>query len=112
MPIVTVTVRNNQYPIACESGQEDMLHDIAKKLDERINILAKALGKGSDLRLLVLTALMMESEIQELKTLPDGSVPSEQNPVNIEAEIDKAVAQTMEAIAERIEKIALHVERV
>lgn len=118
MPTVNIMVKNNTYPIACESGQEAMLQDVAKTLDERIRSFSHAFGKGSDLRLLVLTALMMESEIQELKKQPvvslvENSVEKQDgNARGVNAEIDVAVAKTMDAIAERIEKIALHAERV
>ena len=105
MPVVTVTIRNAEYPVVCDEGEENLLHAFASKLDQRISRFAASLGKASDLRLLVMVALMMESEIQELKT---QSVPAGHGAENSPPPMLKDFIP----LVERLEKVALELDQI
>lgn len=117
MPVVNITVRDVSYSIVCDNGQENHLHNLAAKLDQRISDLAASMGKGSsDVRLFVIAALMLEDELTEIKaklaSMPKPIENGEESGPTIEEQVDVTVSKTMEAIAERLEKIALQWECV
>lgn len=109
MPIVNLTIRNNIYQIACDDGEERYLEQMAASINKRINRLASTLGKGNDSLLLVMVALMMEDEINELKKQPSSPPASQADDTGIDA--DTAVAHAIDAIAEYVETIAKNLER-
>src|ERR1700690_1059046 len=65
MAQVTATIAGRQYRLACEDGQEEHLHLLAKDLDERIEELRKKFGEIGDTRLTVMAALMVADELSE-----------------------------------------------
>lgn len=105
MAVVTITIRNNPYQIACDNGQEKHVLQMAASLDKRLTTLASALGKGNDNLLLVMVALMMEDEITELKKSLHLANTSHTE------ESDKAVAQAIDNIASYVETIAKNLEK-
>lgn len=104
MPTVNVSIRGNIYQVACDAGQEAHLEQIASTLNKRLNLLASTLGTASDSMLLVMTALMMEDELTELKKLrgPSAAEYSHQT--------EEWIADTFNSLAEYIETIAKKLE--
>ncbi len=105
MSVVSLTIRNNVYQIACDNGQEAHLEHMAANLNKRLNMLANVLGKGNDSLLLVMVALMMEDEIGELKKSL-GTIS-----VNSSVDIDMAVSKAIDNIASYVETIAKNLEK-
>lgn len=103
MPVVNINIRDTIYPIACDSGQEEKLQVIAHRLDRRVQAIATNLGKAQDVQLLIMTALMMENEISDLKKA------AQEHPDVVNADI--AVTETIDAIADYIETLANNLEK-
>lgn len=113
MPTVTVNVRNTNYPIVCDNGKEALLQSLAAELDKRIGALGEVQGKGSDIRLLVMTALMMESEIHELKEKLINQVDnSTAGPAVNSTQRDSQFCQEINNITKHLETIASELNQV
>lgn len=114
MPIVTVTLRDSSYALACDAGQEDTLQSLAKALDERIGTLSTSQGKGSDIRLLIMTALTMEDEINDLKAklAAQRLIANDSSPVPLAPAPNTALCQELNNVAERLEVIASELDLV
>ena len=65
MAQVNTTIAGRQFRLACEDGQEDHLHALAKDMDERILRLREKFGEIGDTRLTVMAALMVADELSE-----------------------------------------------
>lgn len=102
---VTVKIRNTDYPLACNVGQEALLQSMAALFDKRVGALSDSVGKGSDIRLLLIAALQMEAELQELKgKLAAYGLEVANNANNPAEEVNILTA--------RLEKVALELNRV
>lgn len=123
MAVVGLRVGGRHFEVACDDGQEDHLRLLADEIDERMRRLLRGMGvhPGPDMALL-LTALMMADEIiennkenqaiaSEVQRLA-GLVNDDQHMGQEDrmADIEKAMATTLEEIALRIERIADQVE--
>lgn len=115
MPVVTVSIRNVSYPIVCDNGQEELLQDLARKVDERVKALGESQGKGSDIRLLLMAALMMESEIIDLKekNLSDSaSITISPKPSDNSLSYDPAMQKELDNLVNHLENIASELDQV
>lgn len=120
MAIVHIRVGNREYDVACDDGQEDHLRLLADEVDERVRSVMFNMGSNlSDNMALLLSSLTMaddileskkeiqsvSGEVQHLSSQLDGDTQKRQI-----AEMEDAMAQTLEDIAGRIEKIAEQIE--
>lgn len=123
MAVVNVKINGRDYQIACDDGQEQDLCDLAYDVDERVRALVHSMGRSpGEFMALLLTALTMSDEIIENKKEINGlsrevrklsTILNEQKDYGDEgrmAEIESAMAVTIDEIAERIEKIADQIE--
>jgi len=85
---VSVTINKQSYEIACEQGQEQSVLALASSVDEKVSQLVGSLGHVGESRSLVMAALLMADEIQELK----------KDKARIKAEADARVADAEEKI--------------
>lgn len=90
MAQVTVNIDGKAYRMACEAGQEDHLTELASKFDQYVSHLKSQFGEIGDLRLTVMSGIMvmdelsevtrklarLETEVQALKQGRDGAVES------------------------------------
>ncbi len=107
MPIVNIEVRGKPYPLACDVGQEEHILALGRRVDERLQKLSKSLGKGSDIRLLVMTAVMMEHEMQQMKKKNDDAANlNKKYAINDKGIAATEVKNTLDAVSSRLEKIA------
>lgn len=105
MAQVDVTINDQNYRIACEEGQQDHLRKLAGDVDGRIAELVSAIGQIGELRLLVMAAMLMADELDEIKETKASE------PIARDSEADAALAGSMEILAERIETVAAQIER-
>ncbi len=103
---LAVTVNGHSYQITCDDGQEDHLRALAGLVDDRVGELVASVGQVGDMRLLVMTSLLLADEVSEAKdTLLD--LREEETKAGEKAQLDEAVlAAGIETLAERIEAIA------
>ena len=112
MPQISVTINGRQFRMACESGEEARLTNLAADLDARIATLRTRFGEIGDTRLTVMAALTLADQLSETKeklqrlepelaTLRNASVASADHSQATQT----AVVAALNAAAERIETI-------
>jgi len=123
MALVGLRIQGRQYEVACDDGQENHLRTLADEVDDRVRALVKAMGGSvtTDMAML-LAALTMADELLENKKENQEIAAEVQRLASLTnddrhmgqgermADIEQAMATTLEEIALRIEKIADQVE--
>lgn len=99
MPAVNIQIGRRAFPLACSEGQEAHLQQLAVEVSERVEMLEGSMGSSNDTLLLVASALMMQDEINDLRSR-SGNDDSD----DAITEAINAIADYVETIAERIEK--------
>lgn len=124
MSVVAIKVNGKDYSVACDNGEEERLIALAAEVDERVQSIVFGMkNKPNEAMGLLLAALMMADEIAEKtkenkeleaearKAIARASVRRGQGDADGRmAEMEAAMAATMEEIASRIEKIADQIE--
>lgn len=103
MPVVDITIGKRTFQLVCGEGQEAHLQNLAAEVSERVHMLSQSMGNTNDTLLLVMSSLMLQDEINELKANSSGKN-------NIEQEIDDSVADAIKTIAEYVEGVAERLE--
>ena len=107
MSQVNVTINGRPYEIACDDGQEQRLLALSRYLDARVAELSQQVGAVGELRLMVMTALLVADELQDalsqLEELEQGHGPGANN-------VESAAAGALEDCARRLEAIAARLE--
>lgn len=62
-----VTIKNIEFNIACEAGEEEKIRKITNFINRRVILLADSFPGTNLMTLFLLNAIMMEDEISELK---------------------------------------------
>jgi cell division protein ZapA (FtsZ GTPase activity inhibitor) len=97
MSLVKLHINNREFDIECGLGQEDMLVNLSHELDRRVKNNAQIFGDNNNNLLLVVTALQLLDELQEVRNGAAG--------VDINAEISRNTAETLSQISGRIEEV-------
>ena len=75
MANVVVTVADRPYTMQCPDGEEDRLRELAQLLDTEVARIKQSVGSIGDIRLLVMSGLMvadrLSEAIQKIETLED-----------------------------------------
>jgi cell division protein ZapA len=107
MPQVTITINGHPYAVACDTGQEQRIRELARLIDGRVAGFAQQFAQAGEARLLVLAALMLADELTEAnEATRRGSRTAPTPPVGE----DSAVAAGIERLAQRIEAVASRLE--
>lgn len=107
MPTVTIPLNGRNYDIACGPGEEDRVQEVAARLRERMEGIARSLGNAQETFLFAVTALLLADELEQREKelthargqLKDSAQHREIN-----------LANTLERLAGRIEAIAARLE--
>lgn len=92
----TIKILNRDYEVACGPGEEKRLEQLASSLNAKLSQNAKSFRGANDATLLLLTALMLEDQNQEL-----------QQSVNLlTSQVNTSLDQILEDAAEKINKLA------
>lgn len=116
MAAVTLRIRGKEYNLACDDGEEEQLLFLASEVDERVQALAHRMGNVQDATLLLLTALTLTDELQDLKAdilNLRREIRQNQSPAGERdklLDMQRAITLTLEEIAARIERMAERVE--
>ena len=102
MATVTVDVNGRPYAVGCADGQEERVRILAKQFDAHVRQIAGDVGPVGDLRLFLMSALILADELHEarLSSGKPGHAPPAQP-----APSPDGVAEALNAVAARIEKI-------
>ena len=69
MAQIDIQIHGKSYGIACDDGQEERVVELGQVIDSKVREIAQAgLGTRNDSHALVLTALMMADEIEDLRS--------------------------------------------
>lgn len=101
MAEVTIEVGGRRYDVACRDGEEEQLRRLALLVDEKSQRARAAVGGVNESRQLLLAALLLADEIQDLRI---GSRPP------LAPDADAALANAVEQLASRVETLADHLE--
>ncbi|MBK5921182.1 hypothetical protein CCR80_09075 [Rhodothalassium salexigens] len=93
---ITLHVNNRPYTLACRDGEEAQLVYLAAYVDDRISELVQKVGQVGEERLLLMTALLLADEMQEMQR--------GYGVVNADDAADKVTdaARSVEALVERL----------
>ena len=100
---VSVTFNNQEHHLACKDGGEERLKMLADYIDQRAATLVDRMGPVGDVRLVLMTAIMIADELHDLN---DGELPSN---AEAEAEVKRMDVAMGKAIL-RIEEMARAIE--
>ncbi|ALJ35603.1 cell division protein ZapA [Azospirillum brasilense] len=103
MAQVDIEVNGRAYRVFCQDGQEARLRELAGFVDAKLKQVTGGGKSGSEAQMLVLTAIVMADEMQDVMT---GRGLAPLSTVN-EAEVAAAV----DNVALRIEEVAARLER-
>jgi len=113
MAQVTVNIDGKAYRMACEEGQEDHLTELAARFDKYVSHLKTQFGEIGDLRLTVMSGIMVMDELHEvqrkirgLESELDTLKKTRDNALSKVEKTDSDVAAALEQVAGRIEAIA------
>lgn len=126
MSIVTIRIHGREYQIACDDGQEADLRFLAEEVDRRVQALVSRMGGSpGEFMALLLASLTMADELIENKrqcekyanemrkiqamTGMAGRARAQAGDARL-AEMEAAMAATLNDIAARIEKMADKIE--
>jgi len=65
MAQVIVQVNDRPYTMQCPDGEEDHLRDLARLLDAEVQRIKRSVGSVGDIRILVMTGLMVADRLSE-----------------------------------------------
>ena len=67
MATVTVEVNGRPYAVGCADGQEERVRILAKQFDNQVRQVAQDVGHVGDLRLFLMSALILADELHEAR---------------------------------------------
>lgn len=67
MPEISVNIGGRSYGVACNEGEESQLLDAAKLLDRESGTLQTQLGRVTEVRMLLMSGLMLSDRFKELE---------------------------------------------
>ncbi|OGN49785.1 MAG: cell division protein ZapA [Caulobacterales bacterium RIFOXYB1_FULL_67_16] len=102
MATVTVEVNGRPYAVGCADGQEERVRILAKQFDNQVRQVAQDVGHVGDLRLFLMSALILSDELHEARLAAGGMAVPAAAP---SPPISDGVAEALNAVAARIEKI-------
>ncbi len=103
MANVIVKFNKQDYHLACQDGEGERLSKLSEYVNSKASQIAKAMGSVSDIRLLLMTAILLADELDEAR---DGK------PMAMKGAQDKAdeMERTLSHTIKRIEDITRQVE--
>lgn len=97
MSVVTITINGKNFQIGCNDGQEDLVQNTAKKLDEKLQAIKEAGANASTELLLIMCALGLQDDNSSLRgQLGKGEID------NPDAE---KLSQTLSAVSAHLENL-------
>ncbi|MBA2919695.1 cell division protein ZapA [Sphingomonas sp. MAH-20] len=101
MAEVTIEVGGRRYDVACRDGEEAQLRRVAMLVDQKAEQARAAVGNANESRLLLLAALLLADELNDLRQGTRAPLPPDTG---------SALADAVEELAARVETLAEHLE--
>ena len=103
MANVIVKFNKQDYHLACQDGEEERLSTLAEYVEEKAGQIAQSMGAVSDVRLMLMTAILLADELDEAR---DGKPLAEKSKNDTAVQMEKTLLHTLK----RIEDITRQVE--
>ena len=103
MADVEVEVSGRRYKLSCRDGEEEHLQRLVGMVDAKAADLTRALGDMTEPRTLLLSALLLADELNDLRSAP---APAPAPAPAAEPALDPAFAAAVERLADRMERLA------
>lgn len=104
MAEVTLSVGGYSYQVACRDGEEAHLLRLGEMVDARVNEARGAVGNASEVRQLLLSALLFADEALDAK---GGTQEAPAAPA-----VPAGLTEALETLADRVETIAARLEKL
>lgn len=111
MAQVTVTINSREYPIACESGQEARIMQLAGVLEEKARLLKDISGQISENMLLAMIGILVADDLLEARknnTAPVSAAAGEDAARTAAA--DSELSARLRVVSEKIKAVAKQIE--
>ena len=106
MAQVTVTINSREYPIACESGQEARIMQLAGVLEEKARLLKDISGQISENMLLAMIGILVADDLLEArKNNPAPVTPAGEDAARELSARLRVVSEKIKAVAKQIESL-------
>lgn len=119
---VNLAIHGKSYGVACDDGQEPRVSHLGKYVDQRLREIAAAGAASNESHLLVLTAIVLADEIQELREMVRQMAPANANAVaqqmqavsssNISKDDERQIAAAIDHLAGRISSVAARLKEI
>ncbi|MFS2325253.1 MULTISPECIES: cell division protein ZapA [Brucella] len=116
MATVTVTIDGKAYRMACDEGQEEHLSGLADRFDQYVTHLKSSFGEIGDLRLTVMSGIMVMDELAETQKRVKALEKEVENLRHSHDEAltnadrnDAAVTGMLADVAARLEQVAARI---
>lgn len=103
MAEVSIEVGGRHYPVNCRDGEEDHVRMIAGLVDAKAKDAQRAVGGVNETRHLLLAALLLADEINDIRTNGSPTQPAPAEPLPDFAPLLEKLADRIESVAERLE---------
>jgi cell division protein ZapA len=112
MAQVTVLVDGKSYRLACDDGQEGHLVGLAAVVDGKLKDLKGHVGEIGDLRLMVMTSIMLADQTHEFRERL-AAIEAKLGAIESDAAArEKAAVAREEAVSGSIDAVAARVARI
>jgi cell division protein ZapA len=113
MANVVVTVADRPYTMQCPDGEEEHLRELARLLDTEVTRIKSSVGSIGDIRLLVMSGLMVADRLSEaihkIEALEDqvNGLRESRNTAQTQIKtLETNLSHQLELAATRLEKLA------
>jgi len=108
MPVVNIPIGQRSFQLMCGEGQEAHLLSLAKDVSSRLESLSKSMETSNDTLLLVMTALMIQDDLNEI----NDNRPSAAYDEDRDTAINYAVADAISAISDYVDTVTERIENI
>ncbi|RZJ97251.1 MAG: cell division protein ZapA [Brevundimonas sp.] len=106
MATVTVEINGRPYAVGCADGQEERVRILAKQFDVQVRQVASEVGQVGDIRLFLMSALLLADELHEARLQAGGRAAPAATQASPTSPSNDGVAEALNAVAARLEKLA------
>ncbi len=107
MPTVTIFLNGRNYDVACGPGEEARVQEVAGRLRQRMEALAKSIGSVQENLLFAVTALLLADELEQREREVTELQSAGRDVVT---DRDTVLADALEHFAGKIEALAARLE--
>ncbi|MFO1154596.1 MAG: cell division protein ZapA [Rhodospirillales bacterium] len=100
---VAIAINGRRYEVNCDDDEEDRVRQLAERVDQRIRSLAESVGQVGEVRLFLLTCLLMEDELEEAGREGNAAVDGDGTAPLAGDAIDR-LATRIEAVAAQLKQ--------